>query len=632
MKRFMIFLIVNTALVFLPSSQISAQDIFDAARTGNLEKVKELVEKNAGLVNLKNQNGTTPLHFASSGKHLEVQKYLIEKGADVNAQETDLSTPLHYAAVRNHIEGASLLIEKGANIDALDNENHTPLHLAAQYGIVDIVIVLVKYDAKLELKDNYGRTALVLGARERGGTEVIKVLLEASADVNSIDNSGHSALSLAAWRGNKPVVDILLDHKAELPKQNNILLDLVSSSVQKGLARLFHLITDSGFDLKSIKTLLNDAACGGSKEIIAELVDRGFKVNEKDACGWTPAHYAAFNGRADALSMLIQKGADINIRNLMGQSPFNIADEKGFATIKKILIDNKADESPIKFPDLRGDYLGQPPPGKTPQIFAQGIISSIWGLHSTAIFSPDGNDVYWCPMITQPDAAYSTGGPFMMKRINGIWTPPQQPEPFNNEIDDDVPFFSPDGEHLLMLSTRPLPGETQARKENLWVMDKTSSGWSEMRPFDKTINAIEMHWQFSMDRMGNVYFGSTAGGGMGMMDIYCSRFENGKYTFPVNLGEKINSVANEMTPFISPNGDYLLFHRDDDLFVSFLKRDGSWSEAINMGSTINSPGGELCPVVSPDGKYLFFNSTRNGESSAYWVDASIIEELRPDDL
>lgn len=51
-----------------------------------------------------------------------------------------------------------------------------------------------------------------------------------------------------------------------------------------------------------------------------------------------------------------------------------------------------------------------------------------------------------------------------------------------------------------------------------------------------------------------------------------------------------------------------------------------------MGAKINTPGNEICPVVTPDGKYLFFNSTRSGVQNAYWVDAKIIEDLKPKNL
>ena len=93
-----------------------------------------------------------------------------------------------------------------------------------------------------------------------------------------------------------------------------------------------------------------------------------------------------------------------------------------------------------------------------------------------------------------------------------------------------------------------------------------------------------------------------------------------------------------------------------DLFVSFKKEDGSWTKGKNMGADINSSATEYCPTVSPDGKYFFFTSNRkayksysetpltyeekirilnshgNGLGDIYWVDARIIEELKPDEL
>jgi len=114
-----------------------------------------------------------------------------------------------------------------------------------------------------------------------------------------------------------------------------------------------------------------------------------------------------------------------------------------------------------------------------------------------------------------------------------------------------------------------------------------------------------------------------------MSDIYMARFRSGKYEKPVNLGEPINSPGPETTPFIAPDGSYLLFSRQYDLWVSFRGPGNVWSEPVKLGPDVNSPSVELCPVVSADGKYLFFLSQRDGESHAYWVRAEVIEKLRP---
>jgi len=140
---------------------------------------------------------------------------------------------------------------------------------------------------------------------------------------------------------------------------------------------------------------------------------------------------------------------------------------------------------------------------------------------------------------------------------------------------------------------------------------------------------MNMHWEFSLDREGNVYFSGQAPDSRGMQDIYLARFSGGKYEKPVNLGEPINSAAGENGPFIAPDGSYLVFERQYDLWLSFRGTGGVWSEPVKLGPEVNSPAVEICPVVTADGKYLFFLSQRDGESHAYWVRADVIEKLRP---
>ena len=165
--------------------------------------------------------------------------------------------------------------------------------------------------------------------------------------------------------------------------------------------------------------------------------------------------------------------------------------------------------------------------------------------------------------------------------------------------------------------------------EKIWYVDRAASGWSEPRPLDPNVNSMHMHWEFSMDLAGNVYFAGNSPGGLGMNDLYMARFTQGRYKKPVNLGPPVNSAAGEESPFISHDGSYLLFSRKYDLWVSFRGKDGAWSEPVNLGPGVNSPSIELCPMVTADGKYLFFLSQRDGESHPYWVRADIIEKLRP---
>ena len=106
-----------------------------------------------------------------------------------------------------------------------------------------------------------------------------------------------------------------------------------------------------------------------------------------------------------------------------------------------------------------------------------------------------------------------------------------------------------------------------------------------------------------------------------------------------NIGQPVNSEVSDADPAIAPDESYLLFcsHRDggfgeSDLYITFRKQEGSWTTPQNMGPGINTPASEEKPYVTPDGKYLFFSNDAPGNLEIYWVDAKIIEELKPDEL
>ena len=93
-------------------------------------------------------------------------------------------------------------------------------------------------------------------------------------------------------------------------------------------------------------------------------------------------------------------------------------------------------------------------------------------------------------------------------------------------------------------------------------------------------------------------------------------------------------------PWVAPDESYLVFDRysiadgaqTSRLFVSFSRKDGSWSEPVDLGNGINATGTELIAKVSPDGRHLFFQRKVNGNTDIYWVDARVIEAVRPTEL
>jgi len=144
------------------------------------------------------------------------------------------------------------------------------------------------------------------------------------------------------------------------------------------------------------------------------------------------------------------------------------------------------------------------------------------------------------------------------------------------------------------------------------------------------VDSTGLYWQFSFDRNQNIYYSSDDG-------LFRSVYKNNKYLHIEKLSDIFHNDYKGMGPFVSPDGSYIIFSSMDlpgtfgsmDLYIGFRNPDGTWTKPVNMGPIINSASDEILPMVSGDGKYLFLRTERNGIRGIYWIDAKIIEELRP---
>lgn len=318
-------------------------------------------------------------------------------------------------------------------------------------------------------------------------------------------------------------------------------------------------------------------------------------------------------------------------------------------------------ESNQKKTELKGPYLGMIPPGDIPVIFAPGVVSSIFWEHSGAVFSPDGNELFWSRAINEGRTP-RTIVTLHMRQVNGVWTKPEL-APFNTTIYTHVNSISPDGNRLYYYAS---DGESKGR---LWIIDKTEKGWSEPRLLNlnegdsNTDNINEVQ----ETRDGDLYFDCTIDPRSGKYGIAKSKIVNGKFTKIEPLNSNINfSPIDKYSDFNStmdPDEEFIIFvsrrpggYSGQNLYISFTQEDNEWGEAINLGPEINKPGAwNSWPHLSPDGKYLFFTSRikpytakdiennkysydelekfqrsiNNGWANIYWVNTSFIEKLRP---
>jgi len=201
------------------------------------------------------------------------------------------------------------------------------------------------------------------------------------------------------------------------------------------------------------------------------------------------------------------------------------------------------------------------------------------------------------------------------------WSDPILFDPFNDKsVSIDAPFHSPDGKRLYFLARYPLD-ESNEYHETLYYLE--DSQLVKLDIFDE----YGLHMQFSVADDYSLYFKSKHEDGLGESDIWFSPYEDGEYLKPLSLSNSVNTEANEMTPYISPDQSYLLFSRNKhsdgfggaDLYISFKDDRGQWQEATNLGDKINSYGHETCPIISPDGQYLFFNSSKSSRFIVYWM-------------
>jgi ankyrin repeat protein len=610
------------AAIVLAAISTQAQEIFDAAKTGDLAKVKELIEANPQLVNAKDSSGRTPLHWANRGVHLDVVNLLIDKGADVNAKDVSGTTPLFSAAANSHLDACKLLIDKGATVDVKNGRGSTPFYFAAHGGnkeLLDLLLAAGAKKADLEIRNPYGRTPLCAVARDGGNAETIKVLIGFGANINAEDDNGLTPIMLAAWRPHEDVVNVLLDAGAELNSNDPKGDKLLTCAAGNGLEKLFDKLLEKKASLNILNedggTLLHSAAGGGSSHIVELLINQKFDPNKKDKFDWVPLHLAAEQGHKEIIFSLLKNGANINARNSLGQTPYNIAQERDDADLMNFLKSMKADTSPQKFPKITGKYLGCPDPGLIPKAFGLGIISHRYKPHSTIAVSPKGDEIFWDPMITPRRGGYSYGYIMTTRIENGKWTLPKKVSFSEKVFRDDHPVFSADGKRLYFASSRPIDQSTPTQHGiRIWYVEKIKSGWSEPKLFDlqpMPTATSEMFFSFSFDKVGNYYF-------INGRDIYCANFSGGKYSAPEKLSENINTGELIGCPYISPAGDYLLYHKGKS-FISFRNNDGTWSEGFDISDKF--------------GRVLNYSFSGNfiitGFAGCSWVSAEFIEELRP---
>lgn len=232
--RLRAFRFIAVALMALVSVSLAfAGPIHDAARKGDLKKVKALLAADPKLVNDKDAQGDTPLHVAALHGQFPVVQALVDAGADVNAKDNygpftpdDLGKVLYSAnhqdpVVLLNVQGVDqrdmkngytpldlasfaarympivqLLVDKGANVNAQASSGATPLFWAVMREQKDEAQFLIDHGANVNITNAYGDSILDIVLHLQY-TSAIPMLLAKGVDVNAQDQSLHRPLTYA---------------------------------------------------------------------------------------------------------------------------------------------------------------------------------------------------------------------------------------------------------------------------------------------------------------------------------------------------------------------------------------------------------------------------------------------------
>jgi ankyrin repeat protein len=304
---------------------------FDSVGNGDLQKLQDILtsldEKKKKKIKIELLNagmnkadGLTALSIAAGRKHKSVTEYLADlPEVDVNKASESGITPLLMVAEVGWTDIMEKLLQRGANVDAAPKGTNaeyakiagsTPLIGATKYNNPQAVKLLLKHGANPNHQNQSGISALMLAA-EQGFYECVKYLCEAGANVDlaptgktamNMNLGGQTPLFCAAKEGHIDIVRYLLENNANPNACNHYGVSVLWIPCQRGLHKIVELLLDYGADM--------------------EIAPNGPEAEERSISGWTPL-YAAIKSRQFAVvKILLNYGANPNAVTSLGSTPF----------------------------------------------------------------------------------------------------------------------------------------------------------------------------------------------------------------------------------------------------------------------------------------------------------------------
>lgn len=296
-------------------------DIWMAAAKGDIDRVRELLDRDPSLVNRSNEYNSyyigcgSPLRNAASAGHMDIVRLLLDRGADPNLPAEGIAPngwAMYSAVFHGHYEIAKLLLERGANPDAPVESSADAVWIAIRNDDRRMIELLAKHGATWEIPIGLDWSLTyhdIVATGLKRSVEVMGFFGDVGAaerlfkaDPSRADDS--EALRAAATNGHEEFVRLMLRYQPDLAKR------VVVSRPREMAELLFAHGMDPNHANWVRRTPLHHFASDGDIESAALYLDHGADIHARDVEDRsTPLAFAARRGKLEMVKFLLQRGA-----------------------------------------------------------------------------------------------------------------------------------------------------------------------------------------------------------------------------------------------------------------------------------------------------------------------------------
>lgn len=336
--------ILTGLLLLLCAAPALGQSIDAAAREGDIDTVRQLLDEDAGRLEPGNENAWTPLQRAAAAGHDELVEFLLERGAEIDRQRWSRSA-LYYAADENQPAVVATLIEHGSDVNQIVAHDRQVIHVAAEAGHTKVIELLAAGGADVDARTGDGGTALH-DAAAHDHADAAAWLIDNGADLDAQDRWGRTPLHRSMRRGHD-VAGLLIDAESDFTLRTDHGTTALHSAAIWDNARAVDRLLEVGAEVDARAndggTPLDRAARRGHDRAAERLIAAGADVNASTDQGWKPLHHAASIGADELASALLDAGATLEARLDDGRTALYLAVEHDQPHVASTLLEHGAD-------------------------------------------------------------------------------------------------------------------------------------------------------------------------------------------------------------------------------------------------------------------------------------------------